>query len=186
MPEESVKQQARHADVQVKNIMHNVHNSSYGKKIPLKIEGLSLKTLLRLGLCAKIGYLFPTYLIVALTAVPDNFLRYPANLFKSIYIFIAVLDLIVEVFISMGQITTLFMAVPVAALVKNISLILITFCYVIGHLTATCFIMWVAFLSTTLAIDFLYVFYVSALFNDVKEASEEGKAENEEKAADQV
>lgn len=184
--EAGVKQKAKHVHAQAKNMMHSLHNSSYGKRIPLSMESVTLKTLLKVGLCAKIGYLFPAYLIVRFTVEPNGLLGTLVGWFKEAYVFIALLDVAVEALISMGKITSLFMVVPLAAVLKNMALILITLCYLMGRFTFTCFVMWLAFMVMTLGIDGMFVFYVSAQFNAIKEAEEAGEKEKEKEKTDMI
>lgn len=182
---QDARKQAEQAGERASTIVEKIRHSKYGQKIPLEMDRVTLKMLLRTTLVAKLGYVTPAYLIVTLTSVPGNALAYVVNFIKSFYVFIALADIAVEICISMSKMRSLYIGIIASLIIKNAALLLITLCYVIAAHSFLCFIMWLGFIVSTLAIDFSFAYYVGVYFNDMPddEADSDGKRTQEEIAA---
>ncbi|KAI5168595.1 hypothetical protein PAEPH01_0261 [Pancytospora epiphaga] len=176
--QQSVKDQAEEAGARAANMVDKMRNSSYGKKIPLEINNVGLKTLLRMTLIAKLGYIAPAYLLVTLTASPYNFLSYIVNFIKGVYVAIALIDITIEICISMSKMKSLYIVIIASLIIKNASLLLITLCYVLSSPSILCFLMWIGFIVPTIIVDGLFAYYVGIYFNDLPDEVE-GEVESD-------
>ncbi|KAI4292516.1 hypothetical protein PAPHI01_1790 [Pancytospora philotis] len=162
--------QAERAGQKASSMINKIRDSEYGKMIPTELQDVTLHMMIRFALFAKLGYFFPTYLIVTLTSEPETgILHHIVAFIKSIAVLVCLADFTLQAVIGLAKIKILYAVMLLSMVIKNGFLITITFCYLVDHWSFFCAIMWLLYTAANLGIDLVFVYYIGVRFNMLTE-----------------
>lgn len=168
-------------DKNVSQIVMKIQHSHYGKMIPTEFEHVSLKYLLYTVLFAKLGYFFPTYIIVILSAPSGTIASALMTFGKWFFLGVAVLDLTSQTLILFRRFSFSFILMMGLMVTKNIVLIAITVYYAIMDKKFLLILNWLLYIFACLGLDAVYLYYAGLLIAHDIQTSDNTSSKPKEK-----
>lgn len=166
---------AKVAEKQVEKTVENLEKSKFAKKIPLEVSKVSLKDLICISFILKLSYLIPAYLIISLAAEPQLRIgQWIIQFFKTIYVFVAIFDLIFEAVVGVGAISSFHGLACISAIAKNTVVNVMLVAYVAVEMRTMLFLAYALFAAVTIIVDMFLLYYLKIYFDQLaKETTEE-------------
>lgn len=178
----TLKDRAAATDSNVEKTINSFKNSKLGKKIPMRIDGMSLTGIINALLVSKAFYATPAYLITNWTASSSTkIVNSLGSIFSMLFIFVLLSDLVAAGAIYGLKIKLLFLVGVILMLIKNGLLLFNTMPLLFSHMHFISFISYFVFLFATLLIDALFSYYLSIYIH-----TENGEPQNEEVNAEKI